>query len=137
MKVGQIYKHKISGEVFCVTRISEVDPDIGVGISTTGVVKTFIDSAGSQLIAEYDTWQKAVNSSEFKDTEVNTWKDLRKVASDMGCIVADDIFKKHHGLGGFVFTKDGNVLIILDGKTSFNIANRTPKQMYNILRGLE
>lgn len=95
MKVGQIYKHKINGEVFCVTRISELDSDIGVGISTTGFVKTLIEPINGRLIAEYDTWQKAVNSSEFKNTEVNTWEDLKEVASGMGCNMGCSAFKKN------------------------------------------
>lgn len=137
MKVGQIYKHKISGEIFCITRLSEVDPDVAVGISTTGAVKTLIKPINGRLIAEYDTWQKAINSSEFKDIEVNTWEDLKEVASNMGCIVADNMFKKPYGLGGFVFTKRGSVSVVFDSETCFRITNRTPKQMYSILRGLE
>lgn len=68
IKVGQVYKQK-NNEIFVVTQI--LDEDVFIiyndGYNTTYPIdadnKPFIFD---KLIAEYPTWQEAVNSPEFK-----------------------------------------------------------------------
>lgn len=70
IKAGQIYKHKYSPEMICITYIEEGNVR---GIRPDGQVKVYtyfteLDvDLWWELIAEYPTWQEAVNSKEFKN----------------------------------------------------------------------
>lgn len=68
IKVGQIYSHTYRDRniIICVTRIKKNNYYIIVNNGTSG---TRYDSELQKytLIAEYPTWQEAVNSKEFKE----------------------------------------------------------------------
>lgn len=67
IRVGQIRKdHK--GNIYCVSRFyGEYNNDV---IFNNGYVSSFLSLNNiekDELIAEYPTWQEAVNSKEFKE----------------------------------------------------------------------
>ena len=69
IKVGQIYKQKNSQKFV----VSEIYGSIYSVVYNTGYVATYIDEdknfqfVFNTLIAEYPTWQEAVNSKEFRE----------------------------------------------------------------------
>ena len=66
IKAGQIYQTERL-EKFAVTRV--IGPQISV-ITPHGIVALLSEiSCDNELIAEYPTWQEAVNSKEFKGVE--------------------------------------------------------------------
>ena len=72
IKVGQIWKQE-NGEVFIVTFVEKHDED-AFGIYKDGYTASFSIRENwassfifNELIAEYPTWQEAVNSKEFKN----------------------------------------------------------------------
>lgn len=71
IKVGQIYRTPITNYKMVVTyvendKVSEpFNTIIGVYKDGYGVQMFQQDMEGMQLIAEYPTWQEAVNSKEF------------------------------------------------------------------------
>lgn len=66
-KEGQIRKDEM-GHIYCISRYyGEYNNDV---IYIDGIVSPFISRNSlerSELIAEYPTWQEAVNSKEFKE----------------------------------------------------------------------
>jgi hypothetical protein len=80
IKAGQIYKRN-SGEILLITqsepRIDSIDhlhmivSDLYSYISKNGKTGSIHKSVieGLNLIAEYPTWQEAVNSKEFKEQD--------------------------------------------------------------------
>lgn len=75
IKVGQIYKDRLSSENFVITR--EYETPLGIKrydlIYQSGVVGDYQYEhqvlSNTTLIAEYPTWQEAINSKEFKTEE--------------------------------------------------------------------
>ena len=75
IKVGQIYKITPSHNSMVIVYINyltdrqESPFDMMTCIFNDGAVQCFrrIDIAGMRLLAEYPTWQEAVNSKEFND----------------------------------------------------------------------
>lgn len=72
IKVGQVWQQE-NGEVFVVTFIEKHDED-AFGVYTDGYTASFSIRENwassfifNKLIAEFDSWQEAVNSKEFKD----------------------------------------------------------------------
>ena len=75
IKVGQIYRHNKSEEkdsieiIVCITRLKANGR--GYCINTMGTMKYYYRSDFEKyaLIAEYPTWQEAVNSEYFKNDD--------------------------------------------------------------------
>lgn len=66
IKVGQIRKDE-KGNIYCVSRFcGDYNNDVifNNGIVSPYISKNFLEK--SELIAEYPTWQEAVNGKEFK-----------------------------------------------------------------------
>ena len=63
IKVGQIYK-EVNNEIYVISRIADKDCFViyNDGYTACYEIKFIYDT----LIAEYPTWQEAVNSKEFK-----------------------------------------------------------------------
>lgn len=72
IKVGQIYKERVGNENFVITREYETSLRIKRYdlIYQSGVVGDYQYEnqvlSNTTLVAEYPTWQEAVNSKEFK-----------------------------------------------------------------------
>lgn len=67
MKVGQIYK--TDGEIVVVSFYRK--GQIGIIYNDGYVINIFNDIiSNAELIAEYPTWQEAVNSKEFRDENI-------------------------------------------------------------------
>ena len=68
IKVGQIYSHRHAGEknIICITKIK--NNGMIYAIRNNGNIGNRFHSQfhNYDLIAEFDTWQQAVNSPEFK-----------------------------------------------------------------------
>lgn len=77
IRVGQVYRQKEEcipnyrkhdARVFVITNI---DMDIVSGVNTKGVYQRVLGvdwlEKDCELLAEYDTWTKAVNSKKFKE----------------------------------------------------------------------
>lgn len=67
IKVGQIYKERGTSNIWVITKYNcaECDMICQDGEATYGYVSHFFWER-LELIAEYPTWQEAVNSKEFK-----------------------------------------------------------------------
>lgn len=67
IKVGQIYKTE-SGSRYIVTYIGMYNVYLlfDTGYSIEYSISSMNNNYNGKLIAEYDTWQEAVNSPEFK-----------------------------------------------------------------------
>jgi len=68
IKAGQIYKHS-NGDIFAILR-KDFFSDMWYGVITKYGFTSYLgkDSIkNSKLLAEYPTWQEAVNSKEFND----------------------------------------------------------------------
>lgn len=64
-KVGQIYKQE-NGEIFVISCIEEDECHLIYSDGYTASYSFHSDTFGyDKLIAEYPTWQEAVNSKEF------------------------------------------------------------------------
>lgn len=71
IKAGQIYKG-YNGFIFAITRVKkDVNHNVEIHLITpsglTMQVKNDFGGVQSDLIAEYPTWQDAVNSKEFNN----------------------------------------------------------------------
>lgn len=67
-KVGQIYQYR-NNETMVVTYADETNVHV---VFTDGYVIQFDDEyrlPACKLLAEYSTWQEAVNAPEFKDNQ--------------------------------------------------------------------
>lgn len=70
IKVGQIYKSKAHGAISCITAKGKNEFFIISPDGSSNRLDIIIGSAVEKiadLIAEYPTWQEAVNSKEFKE----------------------------------------------------------------------
>lgn len=67
IKAGQIYGHKHAGRniIICVTRIKVNGYVYIVGNNGTVGARFLSDFENYTFLAEYPTWQEAVNSPEF------------------------------------------------------------------------
>jgi len=69
IKVGQIYKSKLTLTIMVITQIDDAFEEVSV-IASDGFVDRWlfddIVNCDWELIIEYPTWQEAVNSKEFK-----------------------------------------------------------------------
>ncbi|MCM1497328.1 MAG: hypothetical protein NC124_02570 [Clostridium sp.] len=71
IKVGQIFKNKNNNLLFIVTRINQngnADILYITGVGDCHSMDCWFETE-AELIAEYPTWQEAVNSEEFKGDE--------------------------------------------------------------------
>lgn len=67
IKVGQVYKDTSWKTVFCITYVSFDEEDYS-GVYNSG--EAFFGASKEfegELIAQYPTWQEAVNSKEFNN----------------------------------------------------------------------
>ena len=76
IKVGQIWKEKVlpswrknDSDIFTIATVSFNKLSIIYNDGKTDYVTTDWVDGDCELIAEYPTWQEAVNSKEFKDVE--------------------------------------------------------------------
>ncbi len=73
IKAGQIYRTPITHYLMCVTYVEEDKTSYPFNVVhtvyTDGEFCQFFenDIEGMELMAEYPTWQEAVNSKEFKN----------------------------------------------------------------------
>lgn len=67
IRQGQIYFHAYRGRniIICVTRVKRANNYIITNNGTSGT-RYDVEFTKYDLIAEYPTWQEAVNSKEFK-----------------------------------------------------------------------
>lgn len=69
IKIGQVYKDKNSGAIYVVTLITKCNISIVYNYGLAQLYPYVYDRNPfifDTLLAEYPTWQEAVNSPEFK-----------------------------------------------------------------------
>lgn len=67
IKTGQVYQHKRTPEIKLAILYTEDDLGLVYCVKKCGMTFVFHDYIFNdyKLVAEFDTWQKAVNSREF------------------------------------------------------------------------
>ncbi len=73
LKVGQIYKDRNSGAIFAITFVTKCNVSLIYNYGLTQLYCYVYDGNPflfDKLLAEYPTWQQAVNSEEFKNGKI-------------------------------------------------------------------
>lgn len=99
IKEGQIYSHTHIGKniVICITRVRKNgNPYIITNNGTSGT-RDSDDFEKYTLIAEYPTWQQAVNSKEFKNIDCGKagYKTLREIELEKKLEIAVKALKEY------------------------------------------